>query len=156
PHLPDSPQRQANDGMRGLVCPLETPESERVGLDMFLARSAILKRTAVWKSIPGPEGRNKLIQAAVRRLPLFQLAKDVNENEPDQFLGISASLIPFVDYDDPNRAMLGAKNLKQAMTLVEAEPPLIRTAFEEDLDLKLGINLTVAYMPWYGYNFEDA
>ena len=47
-----------------------------------------------------------------------------------QFLGIGASLIPFVQHDDNNRVMMGAKNMKQAVPLLYPEPPLIKTGRE--------------------------
>ncbi|NUM33278.1 MAG: DNA-directed RNA polymerase subunit beta [Candidatus Brocadiae bacterium] len=153
---------------------------------------------------------------------------------PKQMLGVSASLIPFLEHDDANRALMGSNMQRQAVPLVLTEPPLVGTGMEDvvaqnssmvvcspvdgkilfsdakkitiqpkddpatiDLSLRkfvglnertclnqkpivkendivkkgqviadgactcqgelaLGKNVLVAFMPWDGYNFEDA
>jgi len=173
---------------------------------------------------------------------------DKNEVEfmdvaPNQIVGLSASLIPFLEHDDANRALMGSNMQRQAVPLIRADVPIVGTgleakaardariqihaeghgvvefvdaneihvryerdeeeklvSFEEDLrvykltkfiktnqetcinlkpavkkgqkvkkgdfltdgyatqngELALGKNLKVAFMPWKGYNFEDA
>ena len=49
---------------------------------------------------------------------------------PGQCLGRAASLIPFVQHNELNRAMMGAKNMKQAVPLLYPEPPRIKTGME--------------------------
>ncbi|MBI2506054.1 MAG: hypothetical protein HYW07_22800 [Candidatus Latescibacteria bacterium] len=49
---------------------------------------------------------------------------------PGQLLGASASLIPFVAHDDANRALMGTNMQKQAVPLLIAEAPLVRTGME--------------------------
>jgi DNA-directed RNA polymerase subunit beta len=162
---------------------------------------------------------------------------------PNQIVGLSASLIPFLEHDDANRALMGSNMQRQAVPLIRADVPIVGTglegkaardariqihaegngvvefvdaneihvryvrdeeeklvSFEEDLrvykltkfiktnqetcinlnpavkkgqkvkkgdfltegyatqngELALGKNLKVAFMPWKGYNFEDA
>jgi DNA-directed RNA polymerase subunit beta len=162
---------------------------------------------------------------------------------PNQIVGLSASLIPFLEHDDANRALMGSNMQRQAVPLLRPEVPIVGTgleamaakdsriqltsegngmveyvdaneihvrykrneeqklvSFEEDLriykltkfiktnqstcinlkpcvfkgqavkegdfltegyatkdgELALGRNLKVAFMPWKGYNFEDA
>lgn len=162
---------------------------------------------------------------------------------PNQIVGLSASLIPFLEHDDANRALMGSNMQRQAVPLLRPEVPIVGTgleamaardariqltsegngvveyvdaneihvrykrndeqklvSFEEDLmvykltkfiktnqgtcinlkpcvkkgqavkegdfltegyatkdgELALGRNLNVAFMPWKGYNFEDA
>ena len=152
---------------------------------------------------------------------------------PKQIVSVGAALIPFLEHDDANRALMGANMQKQAVPLVRAEAPYIGTGIEaraardaadmvlaEDDgtvaevdgtaitveyagqpprihrlykfersnqdscinqkplvragdkvkkgavladgpstdrgELALGKNLLVAFMPWEGYNFEDA
>ena len=162
---------------------------------------------------------------------------------PNQIVGLSASLIPFLEHDDANRALMGSNMQRQAVPLVRPQVPIVGTgleamaardariqimaegngvveyvdanqihvrynrnteqqmvSFEEDLkiykltkfiktnqstcinlkpcvrkgqqvkegdfltegyatkdgELALGRNLKVAFMPWKGYNFEDA
>ncbi len=162
---------------------------------------------------------------------------------PNQIVGLSASLIPFLEHDDANRALMGSNMQRQAVPLIIPEAPIVGTglegkaardariqlhaegdgvvefvdaneihvrynrndndrliSFDEDLqiykltkfiktnqstciilrpavkkgqkvkngdfltegyatkdgELALGRNLLVAFMPWKGYNFEDA
>lgn len=173
---------------------------------------------------------------------------DPNEVEfmdvaPNQIVGLSASLIPFLEHDDANRALMGSNMQRQAVPLIKPDAPIVGTgleakaardariqlhsegegvvefvdaneihvryerdeaqklvSFEDDLktyrltkfiktnqetsitlrpavakgqrvktgdfltegyavkngELALGRNLKVAFMPWKGYNFEDA
>ncbi len=173
---------------------------------------------------------------------------DPNEVEymdvaPNQIVGLSASLIPFLEHDDANRALMGSNMQRQAVPLIIPQVPIVGTgleakaardariqihaegngvveyvdadnihvryergdkerlvSFEDDLkvytltkykktnqstsmtlrpcvrrgqkvklgdfltegyatqdgELALGRNLKVAFMPWKGYNFEDA
>lgn len=48
-------------------------------------------------------------------------------------LSASAALIPFVNHDDPARASIGSKNLKQALPVEGREPPLVSTGWERVL-----------------------
>ena len=162
---------------------------------------------------------------------------------PNQIVGLSASLIPFLEHDDANRALMGSNMQRQAVPLLRPDVPIVGTglegkaardariqihadgdgvvefvdaneihvrynrndeqrlvSFEDDLvvyrltkfiktnqetsinlkpavkkgqrvkdgdfltegyatkdgELALGKNLKVAFMPWKGYNFEDA
>lgn len=162
---------------------------------------------------------------------------------PNQIVGLSASLIPFLEHDDANRALMGSNMQRQAVPLIRPEQPIVGTgleakaardarvqilsegegvveyvdgkeihvrydrteqdrlvSFEDDLkvynltkfiktnqetcinhspavkkgqrlkkgdfltegyavqngEIALGRNLQVAFMPWKGYNFEDA
>jgi len=58
-----------------------------------------------------------------------------------QSLGTSASLIPFLANDDANRGLMGANMQKQAVPLVHAEPPLVRTGIEERIADDVGANV---------------
>lgn len=147
---------------------------------------------------------------------------------PQQIISVSASLIPFLEHDDANRALMGSNMQRQSVPLLFPEEPLVVTGLEgklakdsgvvmvskengtvEEVDaahikinnfvyklrkfersnadtcinqralvvkgqeikkgeiiadgmathnkeLALGRNLLIAFMPWRGYNFEDA
>ena len=49
---------------------------------------------------------------------------------PRQTVSISAALIPFLEHDDANRALMGANMQRQAVPLLQAEAPLIGTGVE--------------------------
>jgi len=48
-----------------------------------------------------------------------------------QIVGVSAALIPFLEHDDANRALMGSNMQRQAVPLVKADPPLVATGMEE-------------------------
>ncbi len=50
---------------------------------------------------------------------------------PRQIVGISASLIPFLEHDDANRALMGSNMQRQAVPLLKTETPLVGTGMEE-------------------------
>ncbi|MDR3281617.1 MAG: DNA-directed RNA polymerase subunit beta, partial [Endomicrobium sp.] len=166
---------------------------------------------------------------------LFQPPSKVDymDISPMQVISISAALIPFLEHDDANRALMGCNMQRQGVPVLLAEAPLVSTGIEEKVardsgvvvvaksdgkvmsvssdeimlysktgeiemyklkkylrsnqdtcinqtplvvldeivkkgqiiadgpatsegQLALGQNLLVAYMPWDGYNFEDA
>ena len=147
---------------------------------------------------------------------------------PQQLVGVSASLIPFLEHNDANRALMGSNMQKQAVPLLHTSAPIVGTGMETAItkfssmvvraeaaglvsevdadhitigdktyhlqkfsglnektcnnqkptvqtgqrvkkgeiiadgaatangELALGHNISVAFMPWDGYNFEDA
>ena len=56
---------------------------------------------------------------------------DLIDVSPKQLVSVAASLIPFLENDDANRALMGSNMQRQAVPLVKAEAPLIGTGMEE-------------------------
>ncbi len=52
---------------------------------------------------------------------------------PSQMVGVSAGLIPFLEHDDANRALMGSNMQRQAVPLLIAEPPLVGTGMEKEV-----------------------
>ncbi len=52
---------------------------------------------------------------------------------PNQIASIAASLIPFLEHDDANRALMGSNMMRQAVPLVTAEAPIVGTGMEKDM-----------------------
>lgn len=50
---------------------------------------------------------------------------------PKQLVGVSASLIPFLEHDDANRALMGSNMQRQAVPLIITQPPLVGTGMED-------------------------
>jgi len=50
---------------------------------------------------------------------------------PKQLVSVAASLIPFLENDDANRALMGSNMQRQAVPLIQAEAPLVGTGMEE-------------------------
>ena len=51
---------------------------------------------------------------------------------PSQMIGVSAGLIPFLEHDDANRALMGSNMQRQAVPLLISEPALVVTGLEKD------------------------
>ncbi len=56
---------------------------------------------------------------------------DYVDVSPKQIVGLSASLIPFLEHDDANRALMGSNMQRQAVPLLMTEMPLVGTGMEE-------------------------
>ncbi len=52
---------------------------------------------------------------------------------PCQMVGVSAGLIPFLEHDDANRALMGSNMQRQAVPLLVTEPPIVATGMEKDV-----------------------
>ena len=52
---------------------------------------------------------------------------------PKQIVGVSAALIPFLEHDDANRALMGSNMQRQAVPLIKTEPPLVGTGLEKEV-----------------------
>ena len=54
---------------------------------------------------------------------------------PKQVFSVSASLIPFLEHDDANRALMGSNMQRQAVPLIKTEAPLVGTGMEKEVAL---------------------
>ncbi|MCX8062901.1 MAG: DNA-directed RNA polymerase subunit beta, partial [Anaerolineales bacterium] len=63
---------------------------------------------------------------------------DYMDVAPHQIVGISASLIPFLEHDDANRALMGSNMQAQAVPLLQPEIPIISTGMEKAAALDSG------------------
>ncbi|MCW3053282.1 MAG: hypothetical protein JWN14_2452, partial [Chthonomonadales bacterium] len=116
-------------GHFGRTCPIETPEGPNIGRVLVVARGATIRESRL----------------------------EIVDTRPEGMLGISASLIPFLEHDEPCRALMGANMLRQWVTPSDPEPPLVRTGNEpDDPRFWAGTNLVTAYVPWGLGSFEDA
>ena len=52
---------------------------------------------------------------------------------PQQIASIAASLIPFLEHDDANRALMGSNMMRQAVPLLKTEAPIVGTGIEKQL-----------------------
>ncbi len=52
---------------------------------------------------------------------------------PNQIASIAASLIPFLEHDDANRALMGSNMMRQAVPLVKPEAPIVGTGIEQNV-----------------------
>ena len=58
---------------------------------------------------------------------------------PKQIVGVSASLIPFLEHDDANRALMGSNMQRQAVPLIKTDPPCVATGMERVVGIYSGM-----------------
>ena len=58
---------------------------------------------------------------------------DLIDVSPKQLVSVAAALIPFLENDDANRALMGSNMQRQAVPLLQAEAPLVGTGMEESV-----------------------
>src|SRR5690554_5041106 len=58
---------------------------------------------------------------------------DYADVAPNQIASISASLIPFLEHDDANRALMGSNMMRQAVPLLRPEAPIVGTGLERQV-----------------------
>jgi DNA-directed RNA polymerase subunit beta len=156
----DFAYRDVHPSHYGRLCPVETPESMKLGLTLHFAAFAqvhdgnleapfINPKTQKVEWLKPADERERKVLTTVPDSPLQPaLARSVNPEKElvdltvnakatpwvdaarGECLGLAASLIPFIQHDDVNRALMGAKNLKQALPLKRPELPLVRTGHE--------------------------
>ncbi len=56
---------------------------------------------------------------------------DLIDVAPNQIASIAASLIPFLEHDDANRALMGSNMMRQAVPLIDSESPIVGTGLEK-------------------------
>jgi hypothetical protein len=113
----------------GRVCPYETPEGPNVGKILSIALGAEIR-----------DGKLAVI-----------------DNRPQAMLGLSASLVPFIEHNDLNRQLMGANMMRQFYTPPDPELALVQTENTYDIPgFWCGRNILTAYVPWGVDTFEDA
>jgi DNA-directed RNA polymerase subunit beta len=88
------------------------------------------------------EGQFVNDRVSVRRMQEFleeQVDKvDYMDVSPKQIVGVTAALIPFLEHDDANRALMGSNMQRQAVPLVIPESPLVGTGIETQVAIDSG------------------
>jgi DNA-directed RNA polymerase subunit beta len=75
-------------------------------------------------------------QADVPLLPASRI--DYMDVAPEQLVSIAAALIPFLEHDDANRALMGSNMQRQAVPLLNPQTPLVGTGLEEKVAVDSG------------------
>ena len=93
------------------------------------------------------DGKGKFLEELVscRQNLNFILSKPENidyiDVSPKQLVSVAASLIPFLENDDANRALMGSNMMRQAVPLLKPESPLVGTGIESDVALDSGVTI---------------
>src|SRR5713226_599994 len=146
----------------GRICPIETPEGPNIGLINSLATYARVNQYGFIESpyrrvIDGKvtddvvylsameEGRVKADLTNCRKGGDFVMARpqdiDFIDVSPKQLVSVAAALIPFLENDDANRALMGSYMQRQAVPLIQAEAPLVGTGMEETVARDSGVTI---------------
>ncbi|MEW5723289.1 MAG: DNA-directed RNA polymerase subunit beta, partial [Thermodesulfobacteriota bacterium] len=64
---------------------------------------------------------------------------------PNQLVSVAASLVPFLEHDDANRALMGSNMQRQAVPLLKAEAPLVGTGIEAIVARDSGVTLVARH-----------
>ena len=82
---------------------------------------------------------------ACRKNLNFELSNRENidfiDVSPKQLVSVAAALIPFLENDDANRALMGSNMMRQAVPLLKPEYPLVGTGIESDVALDSGVTI---------------
>ncbi|OQW93606.1 MAG: DNA-directed RNA polymerase subunit beta [Beggiatoa sp. IS2] len=68
---------------------------------------------------------------------------DYMDVSPKQIVSVAASLIPFLEHNDANRALMGSNMQRQAVPVLRAEKPLVGTGMERTVAIDAGTAVTV-------------
>ena len=130
---------------------LETPYRKVIN-GKVTAISIICRRSKkASTSLPRPtaelDKNGKFVEdlVAVRHKNEFTLARpeDVNymDVSPRQIVSVAAALIPFLEHDDANRALMGSNMQRQAVPTLRAEAPLVGTGIERAVAVDSGVTV---------------
>ncbi|MCX6377444.1 MAG: hypothetical protein NTU88_15645, partial [Armatimonadetes bacterium] len=112
----------------GRTCPFNTPEGPSIGRVLDIAVGAEIH-----------DGRLVIV-----------------DDRPEANLGLTASMIPFLEHNDPNRVTFGTSMMRQWMPPPDPEPALVQTGNELSIpDFWCGRNLLTAFVSWGPDNYED-
>jgi DNA-directed RNA polymerase subunit beta len=67
---------------------------------------------------------------------------DYIDISPKQIVSVAAALIPFLEHDDANRALMGSNMQRQAVPTLRAEKPLVGTGIERTVAVDSGVTVT--------------
>ncbi|RME77175.1 MAG: DNA-directed RNA polymerase subunit beta [Chloroflexi bacterium] len=127
----DTAIRIAGLGLEGpvLIKPVVTHQIE------YLSADDEDKYTIAQANAPLDEHQQFIdTQVSVRRSQTFLMESvekvDYMDVSPKQIVGVSAALIPFLEHDDANRALMGSNMQRQAVPLIRPEAPMVGTGME--------------------------
>jgi len=94
----------------------------------------------------GPKGKilGERVEVRTGREEVFLAPPDEVDYigvSPQALVGISSALIPFLEHDDSNRALMGANMQRQAVPLLRPEAPLVGTGLERQAAMNSGMLL---------------
>ena len=120
-----------------LITPYRKVERHKVnGENVYLRADEEMRAVLAPPEVVDPKAGGKLREGSVLARVKSDLAqvpsKDVQyvDISPKQTVGVTAALIPFLEHDDANRALMGSNMQRQAVPLLRTEPPIVCTGME--------------------------
>ena len=120
---------------------IETPYRKvadgKVGTEVVYLSAMEEQKHTVAQASADTDGDGKFVEDLVSAREAGEFVLSPNENvtlmdvSPKQLVSVAASLIPFLENDDANRALMGSNMQRQAVPLVKAEAPFVGTGMEE-------------------------
>ena len=95
------------------------------------ANAAIDKKGKLLDELVSCRSQNEFLMATADRVEYMDVA-------PSQIVSVAASLIPFLEHDDANRALMGSNMQRQAVPCLRAEKPLVGTGIERTVAVDSG------------------
>ncbi len=115
----------------------EVKNGKLTGEVVYLRADEEMKLTLGPTEVIDAEGRLKKGHALARvdgnLAQVDSSAIDYIDISPKQIVGVSAALIPFLEHDDANRALMGSNMMRQAVPLIRAEAPCVATGLEKEI-----------------------
>merc|ERR1712137_428521 len=146
----------------GRLCPIETPEGPNIGLINSLSSYArtndfgfletpfrrivdgvVTDEIDYLSAIEAGELVDDLIPCRYRGETTLMPTEDIKymDVSPQQIVSIAASIIPFLEHDDANRALMGANMQRQAVPTLRADKPLVGTGMEKTIAVDSGVTV---------------
>ena len=123
----ETPYRKVENGVIDL-------KSEPIYLSAEEEEDKLIAQAHIDIADDGTINTEKVIARMEGDFPVVE-SKDIHYTDvaPNQISSISASLIPFLEHDDANRALMGSNMMRQAVPLMRAESPIVGTGLERQV-----------------------
>ena len=123
----ETPYRKVNKGVVDL-------ESTPVYLSAEEEEGMMISQANIEMDATGKILADNVIARQEGDFPVIDPSKvDYADVAPNQIASISASLIPFLEHDDANRALMGSNMMRQAVPLLRPEAPIVGTGLERQV-----------------------
>ncbi len=132
----ETPYRKVNNGKVDLKTPA-------VFLNAEDEEDKVIAQANVEMNEDGTISTDRVIARLDGDYPVVEPQQvDLIDVAPNQISGISASLIPFLEHDDANRALMGSNMMRQAVPLLKPQAPIVGTGLEQQVakDSRILIN----------------
>ncbi|OBQ55527.1 DNA-directed RNA polymerase subunit beta [Tamlana sp. s12] len=123
----ETPYRKVTDGVVDI-------KNDPVYLSAEEEEEKLIAQATVKVDDDGKILHDKVIARMEGDFPVIEPEKlDYTDVAPNQISSISASLIPFLEHDDANRALMGSNMMRQAVPLLRVDAPIVGTGLERQV-----------------------